>query len=161
MVRYESVLIALFGTLGGLGLGTFLGWAVTRAANATFRLPVPSLVAVAVLGAAAGIAAAWLPARRAARLDVLQAIAAERFVNGGSWRGLWPRKEPQKPGGRSVVGQFRWRGGPPIGPPPPPMPPPPAGGGGGGVVPPGFGSSTPPPTGLATGGPTIVTGGPT
>jgi putative ABC transport system permease protein len=77
MVRYESVLIALFGTLGGLGLGTFLGWAVTRAADATFRLPVPSLVAVAVLGAAAGVAAAWLPARRAARLDVLHAIAAE------------------------------------------------------------------------------------
>jgi putative ABC transport system permease protein len=77
MVRYESVLIALFGTLGGLLIGTFLGWAVTRAADATLRLPIPSLVAVAVIGALAGVAAALLPARRAARVDVLRAIATE------------------------------------------------------------------------------------
>jgi putative ABC transport system permease protein len=80
MVRWESVIIAVFGTIGGLGLGLLLGWGLVRAADRgdfpiTFAVPVSQLVPIVVLGALAGILAAWRPARRAARIDVLQAIA--------------------------------------------------------------------------------------
>ena len=47
-----------------------------------FDAPVVPLVVILVLAAAAGVVAAMRPARRAARLDMLQAIAAD--VNGGS-----------------------------------------------------------------------------
>jgi putative ABC transport system permease protein len=81
MVRWESVIIALFGTIGGLGVGVFLGWALVQAAGdenlALFSLPTTQLVVVLVVGAIAGIVAALRPARRAARLDVLAAIAAD------------------------------------------------------------------------------------
>ena len=80
MVRWESVMIAVFGTLGGVVLGTFLGWGMVQAIGeqegiGEFALPVSSLVIVMLLGAAAGTIAALRPARRAARLDVLEAIA--------------------------------------------------------------------------------------
>ena len=42
-----------------------------------FRVPAPSLVVVAPLGWLAGVVAAVLPGRRAARLDVLRAIVSE------------------------------------------------------------------------------------
>jgi putative ABC transport system permease protein len=42
-----------------------------------FAAPGTQLVAVLVLGALAGVLAGWRPSRRAARLDVLTAIAAE------------------------------------------------------------------------------------
>ncbi|HEX8803271.1 MAG TPA: FtsX-like permease family protein, partial [Acidimicrobiales bacterium] len=81
MVRWESVLIAVFGTVGGLGLGVFLGWAMVRAAASasglgSFTAPVGQLAVVLVAGAVAGVLAGLRPARRAARLDVLDAIAA-------------------------------------------------------------------------------------
>ncbi len=78
MVRWESVLIAVFGTIGGLGLGVFLGWALVRAAGAdigSFAAPPGRLLIVLAVGAAVGVLAAIRPARRAARLDVLTAIA--------------------------------------------------------------------------------------
>ena len=81
MVRWESVLVAAFGTLGGLGLGGFLGWALVKATDSrgvgAFSLPPLQLTVVALVGVAAGLVAGWRPARRAARLDVLRAIAAE------------------------------------------------------------------------------------
>jgi putative ABC transport system permease protein len=81
MVRWESVVVAAFGTVGGLGLGAFLGWALVRAADTAgtgaFSLPPVQLVVVALVGVVAGVLAGWRPARRAARLDVLRAIAAE------------------------------------------------------------------------------------
>ena len=77
----ESVIVALFGTIGGLGIGVFFGWALVKAAAdqgfSTFRLPFGSLIAFVILGAGAGVVAAWLPSRRAAKLDVLQAIATQ------------------------------------------------------------------------------------
>jgi putative ABC transport system permease protein len=81
MVRWESVMTALFGTIGGIVLGTFLGWGVVKSIGesegiGTFALPVQPLVIVLVLGAAAGVVAAMRPARRAAKLDVLTAIAS-------------------------------------------------------------------------------------
>ena len=80
MVRWESVLVAAFGTVGGLALGTFLGWALVKAADAdgfisVFTIPVGSLAIVLLVGAVAGGLAAIRPARRAAKLDVLEAIA--------------------------------------------------------------------------------------
>ncbi|MGW0998161.1 ABC transporter permease [Streptomyces sp. NPDC002523] len=83
MVRWESVLVAAFGTAGGLGLGAFLGWVLVKASDGTsdtafaFALPPARLAVVALVGLAAGALAGLRPARRAARLDVLQAIATE------------------------------------------------------------------------------------
>jgi putative ABC transport system permease protein len=80
-LRWESVIISVFGTLGGMLLGTFFGWAAIRALSGDqllkFAPPVPLLVAILVLGAVAGVAAAFRPARKAAKLDILQAIATE------------------------------------------------------------------------------------
>ncbi|MFJ3767494.1 ABC transporter permease [Streptomyces sp. NPDC090082] len=83
MVRWESVLVAAFGTVGGLTLGAFLGWVLVRATEGSggsalaFAVPVVRLAAVALGGLAAGALAAWRPARRAARLEILRAIATE------------------------------------------------------------------------------------
>lgn len=83
MVRWESVLVAAFGTAGGLVLGGFLGWVLVEASDGAsdsafaFALPPLQLVVVALVGLAAGALAGLRPARRAARLDVLRAIATE------------------------------------------------------------------------------------
>lgn len=80
MVRWESMIIAVFGTVGGLGLGALLGWALMSAiaaeeSFAVFSLPVPQLLVIAVVGALAGVIAGIRPAARAAKLNVLDAIA--------------------------------------------------------------------------------------
>ncbi|QJS99928.1 ABC transporter permease [Streptomyces asoensis] len=83
MVRWESVLVAAFGTVGGLALGAFLGWVLVRASDGSsdsafaFALPPARLAVVALVGIAAGALAGLRPARRAAHLDVLRAIATE------------------------------------------------------------------------------------
>ncbi len=83
MVRWESVVIATFGAVGGIALGVFLGWALVQAVGTAsgglgvFALPAGRLAIVLVVGAIAGVLAGVRPARRAARLDVLQAIATE------------------------------------------------------------------------------------
>ena len=86
MIRWESVIIAVFGTIGGLGVGVFLGWALVEAASdsttedltaPTFSAPLGQLVVVLIVGAIAGVLAGIRPARRAAKLPVLQAIATE------------------------------------------------------------------------------------
>jgi putative ABC transport system permease protein len=80
-IRWESVIIALQGTLLGLAVSVFFGWALVTALEedgfGTFALPVPTLVAVMVLAALAGVVAAVLPSRRAARLDVLRAVVTD------------------------------------------------------------------------------------
>jgi putative ABC transport system permease protein len=79
MIRWESVIIAVFGTLGGVILGTFLGWAVVRSSSSAslgvFSAPAPQLILFLVLGALTGVLAGIRPARRAARPNVLAAIA--------------------------------------------------------------------------------------
>ncbi len=81
MIRGESVIIALLGTALGLAIGLFFGWALVRAARedgiSTFRVPIGQLALVTVIAALAGVVAAVRPARRAARLDVLAAIATD------------------------------------------------------------------------------------
>jgi putative ABC transport system permease protein len=81
-LRWESVIVAVFGTVGGLGLGTFLGWGLMRAMKAegafgVFQAPVVPLAIILGLAAVAGVVAAVRPARRAARMDVLSAIATD------------------------------------------------------------------------------------
>ncbi|HEV2927525.1 MAG TPA: FtsX-like permease family protein, partial [Propionibacteriaceae bacterium] len=79
-VRYEAVIIALFGTVLGLLIAVFFGWAmVTAVAEEQVRLamPAPQLAVITLAATLAGVLAAVLPARRASRLDVLAAIATE------------------------------------------------------------------------------------
>ena len=80
MVRVEAVLIALYGGLLGLALGAGLGAAVVRALHKAgishLAFPPGRLVAYVVMAAIVGTIAAILPARRAARLDVLRAVAS-------------------------------------------------------------------------------------
>jgi putative ABC transport system permease protein len=80
MIRIESVVIALYGAVLGVVVGTGFGWALVRALEdqgiTEFVLPYGQLLAVLVVAALAGVLAAALPARRAARLDVLQAVAS-------------------------------------------------------------------------------------
>jgi putative ABC transport system permease protein len=81
MVRWESVVISVLGGLLGLVVGVLFGaLAVSALRDEGFEvleLPVLQLVLALVLSALAGIAAAVIPARRASRVDILQAIAAE------------------------------------------------------------------------------------
>ncbi len=80
MIRHESVITALIGAALGLPLGVFLAALATRGLatyGIGFHLPVPQLVAFLWVAVLAGTAAAVLPARRAARLNVLEALQYE------------------------------------------------------------------------------------
>lgn len=81
MIRLESVIIAIMGAVTGLVVGLFFGWALVTALDAegisVLSVPVVQLVAYVVGAGLAGVVAAVPPARRAARLDVLAAIAEE------------------------------------------------------------------------------------
>ena len=80
-VRWESVLIALLGTGLGVLVGIFFGWSISvtirDAGLATLHRPVVVIAIIVVLAVLGGVIAAIRPARRAARLDVLHAIATE------------------------------------------------------------------------------------
>jgi putative ABC transport system permease protein len=80
MIRQESVVTALIGAALGLPLGVLLAALATRAMGSLgigFHLPGQQLAGFVLLAVAAGIGAAMLPARRAARLNVLQALQYE------------------------------------------------------------------------------------
>jgi putative ABC transport system permease protein len=80
IVRHESVITALIGAVLGLPLGVFLAALVTRALSSqgiVFALPGRSLVVFAIVAVVAGVGAAILPARRAARVNVLEALQYE------------------------------------------------------------------------------------
>src|SRR5688500_322239 len=81
MVRWESIIIALFGTIGGLILGVAFGWSIVRGLagdeDIMFAAPVGSIVAIMVIGGIVGVVAALRPAARAGRLNILRAIASE------------------------------------------------------------------------------------
>ncbi|HKT05760.1 MAG TPA: FtsX-like permease family protein, partial [Rugosimonospora sp.] len=81
MVTVEAVVISVFGALLGLAVGTGLGAAVVRALHdqgfTSLALPWGQMTTYLVLAAVAGVLAAVLPAIRAARINVLGAIAYE------------------------------------------------------------------------------------
>jgi putative ABC transport system permease protein len=80
MVRHEGIVTAQIGAVTGMAIGVLLGGAVTlamRGIGMTFTLPIGSLVAFAVVATLAGMIAAALPARRASRMPVLDALAYE------------------------------------------------------------------------------------
>jgi putative ABC transport system permease protein len=81
MIRWEAVIIAILGAVLGLAVGVFFGWTVVQASRSigitAFTLPGGQLVLFVVAAALAGILAAILPGRRAAKVDMLRAITTE------------------------------------------------------------------------------------
>ena len=80
MIRYESILTAVFGALVGVGVGVLFGYAITTALSdegLAFALPAGQIAVFMLLAVVAGALAAVFPARRASRLDVLQALQHE------------------------------------------------------------------------------------
>jgi len=80
-IRWESVLISLLGTGLGFVLAVGSAWGITKALSddgvTTFVIPGQQLTVIVGLAAFAGVLASLGPARRAARLNVLEAIAAD------------------------------------------------------------------------------------
>jgi putative ABC transport system permease protein len=80
-IRWESVIVALLGAVLGLVIGVFFGWAMVTALrdqgiNQLAFAPL-SLALIIVIAGVFGVIAAILPARRAAKLDVLRAVTTE------------------------------------------------------------------------------------
>jgi putative ABC transport system permease protein len=80
-IRGESLLISLLGTGLGMVLAVGAGWGIVQALSSegitSFVVPQTQLAIIAVLAAMAGVVAAMVPARRAANLDVLEALDAD------------------------------------------------------------------------------------
>ncbi len=78
MIRQESVVTALIGAVLGIALGVALGALLAaRIEFIAFRVPVSTLIIVAIAAIVVGILAAIMPARRASRLNVLEALQYE------------------------------------------------------------------------------------
>jgi len=79
-VRYESVITSIIGAALGIVVGILFAWVVvTKFAGQgiTFAVPGSQLVIFVILAVIVGVIAAILPARRAARIDILEAIHYE------------------------------------------------------------------------------------
>ena len=81
MVRWESVMIVVFGAVLGTVIGVFFGWAMTRALRdqglIAFAVPGGQLLVFLLIATLFGVIAAVAPAWRASRLDVLRAVTVE------------------------------------------------------------------------------------
>jgi putative ABC transport system permease protein len=81
MIRYESIITALIGGVLGILFGIVIALILTAAALSgsgfVFSIPVVTLIILFVLSGLAGLIAAAWPARRAARVNILEALATE------------------------------------------------------------------------------------
>jgi len=79
MIRWEAALVAVFGAVLGVALGLLFGWSAVTALPSSFAdtvtVPIQRITILVTVATAAGLIAAWLPARRAGRLNVLDAIS--------------------------------------------------------------------------------------
>jgi putative ABC transport system permease protein len=80
-VRWEAVIVSVFGAVVGIVVGLALGVALSLAVPESIingiTVPYSTIIAVLVGAILAGVLAAWYPARKASKMDVLQAIATE------------------------------------------------------------------------------------
>jgi putative ABC transport system permease protein len=80
-VRWEAVIVSVFGAVVGIVVGLALGIALSLAVPTSIidgiTVPYSTIVAVVIGAVLAGVLAAWYPARKASKMDVLQAIATE------------------------------------------------------------------------------------
>lgn len=81
MIRWEAMIVAIIGAILGIIVGLFFGIVVTGALSAqgidVLSIPAIQIVGLVLFGAIAGLVAAILPARRAAKLNILEAISYE------------------------------------------------------------------------------------
>ena len=81
MIRWESIIVAVIGAVLGIVVGLFFGIAVTAALKAqginVLSIPAVQIAGLVIFGVIAGLLAAIIPARRAAKLNILEAIAYE------------------------------------------------------------------------------------
>ena len=80
MVRWEAALVSLFGAVLGVTIGVVFGWGVVSALpedgfGGSLAIPVGDIAMVVVIATIATLLAAWFPARRAGKLNVLDAIS--------------------------------------------------------------------------------------
>jgi putative ABC transport system permease protein len=78
----ESLLITASGAVAGIGLGLVIAWTWVQSLDTfmpgiAFHLPVTAIASLAIAAVVLGVIAAALPARRAARLDVIDALSYE------------------------------------------------------------------------------------
>ena len=82
MVKFEAAVISGLGAVLGVVVAIVFGWALVSAMRGQgvteFVVPVGQLAGWMAVAVAAGLVAAALPARRAARLDVLEAVGSDR-----------------------------------------------------------------------------------
>jgi putative ABC transport system permease protein len=80
MIRYESIITALIGGVLGLAIGVIgaviAAWALSSS-GFVLAIPIGTLLVLLLVAALAGVIAAQAPARRAAKLDLLLALAGE------------------------------------------------------------------------------------
>ena len=81
-IRIEAMIVSLLGSLVGIGFGLFVAWCITRPLfaedpNSSFSWPVAQMGLVLLLGVVIGVVSALVPAWRAGRIDILDAIRTE------------------------------------------------------------------------------------
>ena len=79
-MRYEAVITSLIGAVLGIALGTAFGWVVVTDFSdqgISFAFPYADVVAFLIVAGIVGVVAAIVPAYRAARLNILEAVHYE------------------------------------------------------------------------------------
>ncbi|MBE1532941.1 ABC transporter permease [Actinomadura algeriensis] len=79
MLSIEALVMAVIGAFTGVVLGIAFGWAATEAmaSSAVFALPYGQVAAFIALAAVAGVLAAVMPARRAAKASIVESLSTE------------------------------------------------------------------------------------